>query len=135
VNELTEFLRARLDERELLASKASPGPWYANAEHDEILAADDITVAEGFALSGPQLRATVDHIVYNDPARVLAEVDAKRQIIELAEEASGLDMQVDGEFRVGPRDTKTEPYVGDAILMRLALPYASHPGYREEWRP
>jgi hypothetical protein len=28
-----------------------------------------------------------------------------------------------------------EPYIGDQILRALALPFANHPDWREEWRP
>jgi hypothetical protein len=79
---ITEFLTARLDEDEAVARAASPGPWHPNAELDEVLAMDGITVADGFALSGPQTRATTEHIARHDPARVLADVEAKRRIVE-----------------------------------------------------
>lgn len=79
-----------IETREQKALKAAPGPWRPNAEHDEVYAADDIPVCEGFALSNNQLRATVDFIVDNDPASVLrlcrshkfivgAYADAKQQ--------------------------------------------------------
>jgi hypothetical protein len=48
--------------------------------------------------------------------RELAEVDAKRRIIDEAVRLAGYD----GEFQ---------------FLEMLALPYADRPGYREEWRP
>jgi hypothetical protein len=68
-----------------------------------------------------------------NPARVLAECEAKRRIIDLAEEASGFDMAVDNDRRVGPRDMVEEPYIGDQILRALAQPYRDHPDWREEW--
>lgn len=81
------------------------------------------------------LTDVIQHVETWNPARVLAECEAKRQIIEQAAEATGLDMQVDSDRRVGRRDESTEPYVGDVILRALALPYADRPGYRPEWRP
>ncbi len=54
-------------------------------------------------------------------ARVLAECEAKRRII------ATFDRYV-GHARA-ERDHET------AILKALALPYADHPGFREEWRP
>ena len=48
----------------------------------------------------------------HDPARVLAECEAKRQIVQNAQD---------------PGD--------DLFVAILALPYADHPDYREEWRP
>ena len=55
---------------------------------------------------------------YINPARVLAECEAKRRIVEHCD--------FDHLAR-SPGD----PYV----LRLLALPYADHPDYREEWRP
>lgn len=53
------------------------------------------------------------------PARVLAECAAKRHIIQLV---LGIGI-VDG-------------FALDAeVLQTLALPYADHPDYREEWQP
>ena len=54
-----------------------------------------------------------------DPARVLAECEAKRRIVQRVVEAMD-----------APPDEWT--YV---ILCDLALPYADHPDYREEWKP
>lgn len=136
MDDLIAFVHARLDEDEQVARDASPGPWRPNAEHDEVLAVDDITVADGFALSGHQLRTTVDHIARWDPARVLAEVEAKRRILaEVVDDANGLDISVDLDRRVGTRDETAEPYLGDQLAKLLALPYVGHPDYREEWRP
>jgi hypothetical protein len=60
-----------------------------------------------------------------DPARVLREVEAKRRILD--EHGSGSDScdAHDASMRSIPCDT----------LLLLALPYADHPDYREEWRP
>jgi hypothetical protein len=74
------------------------------------------------------------HIARWDPARVLAECEAKRRIVEAADEATGLDMTVDSERLVGPRDLVADPYLGDVMLRLLAMPYADHPDYAEEWR-
>lgn len=98
------FLRARLDEDEQVALAAKPGPWqvdggtvYARHPTDEIVDYTD----------------SADHIARHDPTRVLADVAAKRQIIELV---------------IGA-------YAGYAVLPLLALPYAGHPDYREDWKP
>jgi hypothetical protein len=64
------------------------------------------------------LAITVDH-----PQRILAECEAKRRIVGL----------------VGPaHDERDEPIPGSGlpdVLAALALPYADHPDYREEWKP
>lgn len=59
------------------------------------------------------------HIARWDPARVLAEVDAKRRILDWA---------------IVWRDRDCAPWNADCIRL-LALPFADRPGYREEWRP
>lgn len=140
--DLIAFLKARLDEDEQEALAASPGPWKANAEQDEVLAVDDIEVAVGFALSGNQLRATVRHIVRHDPERVLRDVEAKRRIVarhagphvcgEPAEEYEQWEIvMIDGE--PGQEQVMYVRPCGD--LRDLAARYADHEGYREEWRP
>ena len=68
-----------------------------------------------------QTRIDGDHIARWDPARVLAECEAKRRIIELC-----------GGW-VPDRDVS--PLAADYILGLLAVPYAGHPDYDEEWRP
>jgi hypothetical protein len=65
---------------------------------------------------------------------VLATVKAHRAIMGLAEEATGMDLSLDQEFRVGSRDEAAQPYLGDLILRALAGIYADAPGFREEWR-
>lgn len=96
-------LSAGLAEDERIARAASPGPWHPNAEHDEVVAVDDITVCEGFALSGSQLRATVDHIVAQDPASTLRRVEAIRKVIAIAEQMMEYAVARD---RVSPRAEK-----------------------------
>jgi hypothetical protein len=132
MDDLIAFLRARLDEDADLALAASPGPWHPDEEHDEVHAVDDIVVAEGFALSGRQLRATVDHIARHDPARVLAEVEAKRHIIDWHRQPTQDEFE-DGTYRtMGCRCYGGWPC---PTLRALAAPYADHPDYRDTWRP
>lgn len=127
---LVEFLLARIAEDDETARRAPVAPWTVDPDgccvrHSGHDAARDVA----------EMSDAAEHIARWDPARVLAECEAKRRIIELADEATGLDMQVDSEFRVAIRDETAQPYVGDSILRALALPYAVHPDYREEWRP
>lgn len=63
------------------------------------------------------------HIARHDPARVLAECEAKRQIVEMAWVHLG-----DDDYAWGMEEAKRQ------ILAVLALPYADHPDYREEWK-
>lgn len=152
MDDLIEFLRAEIDEDEQVALAASPGPWRPNAEHDEVLAVDDITVADGFALSGNQLRATVDHIASWDPARVLAEVDAKRKLIERYQAARQRQADNSDKFVLLTKQrhldqteftrVKTHGWELSGQVAALAtavavaaMPYADRPGYQEQWHP
>lgn len=74
-------------------------------------------LASGCVLAGVEEARTGDggHIVRHDPARVVAEVAAKRAILDLHEELH-------------------EPALYEAVRW-LAAPYADQPGYEEAWRP
>jgi hypothetical protein len=141
MTDLAAWLLEQIAEDERAALAASPGPWRPNVEHDEVLAVDDETVCDGFALSNRQLRATVEHIAAWDPVRVLAGCDAKRRLVELH-----ASEDVDGRLRDGEEITVPVCVVcRDSNGMReespcptlrlLAVPLADRPGYREEWRP
>lgn len=79
---------------------------------------------------GPQLAVSPDeidaavagHIARNDPARVLAEVDAKRRILNHL------------VWATTPGHTV---YAGPASVMMtwLAIPYRGHPDYQPAWAP
>ncbi len=77
---------------------------------------------------GPERRRIADESRFDphDPARVLAECEAKRRIVErfnlLAEGGDGHEAMYRRSEMVG-------------VLRALALPYADHPEFRSEWRP
>lgn len=125
MDDLVQFVTARLDEEAELAASASPGPWSTNAEADEVLAVDGVTVADGFALSGQQLRATTRHIARHGPARVLAEVDAKRVLLT---EYERLKYEVMSDDMSGVTAL-------ERVLRAKAAVHADHPDYQEAWRP
>lgn len=81
-SDMLSWTRQQIETRKALAESASPWPWSANAEHDEVLAADGERVADGFALSGNQLRNTVDHMVRNDPRQIIADCQADLRTLE-----------------------------------------------------
>ena len=65
---------------------------------------------------------------YINPARVLAECEAKRRIVEASRSYHESDQDPDPD----------DPDGGWALsiaLRALALPYADHTDWREEWRP
>jgi len=152
VTGLADFLRARYGEIRALAEAGSPGPWSVNAESDEVVAIDGITVADGFALSGRQLRATTAHIAANDPAHVLADIDAKLALVDdlltehhhvcaddwytcpaATKEREG-DTCCDDDRSGGPCECGRDERV-ERRLRLLAQPFAGHPDYQVEWVP
>lgn len=95
-----------------------------------------------------------EHIARWDPARVLAECDAKRRIIELhaswpvlvetPPELTQSDSPTEMTFRLTQQIAWTtqdeyrkrfgnEPPTAP-MIRTLALPYADHPDYRQEWK-
>jgi hypothetical protein len=117
VDELVAFLRARLDKDEAIACAA-----------DTELSAVFIRIA----VFDPEMAADERHIMRHKPVRVLREVEAKRRTVALYEEAvAGThDASRTNAATWRPIVTVLEP-----VLRDLALPYADHPDYREEWRP
>jgi hypothetical protein len=82
-------------------------------------AVEAVVDAWGYDAWGIQVSdANAAHIARWDPARVLAECEAKRLLLQ--------------------REPCDDTGVGDDPchhLRALAVPYADHPDYREEWRP
>ena len=125
--ELATWLLAQIDEDERVARAAAEAPW--TSRHD-VIPTCHIFGDFGWLVRGPDVetadsdqgRATADHIARHDPARVLAECDAKRRLIKA----------VEGD----PFDAMgAEPDYERTVLQHLALPYADRDGYREEWKP
>ncbi|MET9465815.1 DUF6221 family protein [Streptomyces sp. NPDC006544] len=128
MDDLVQFLRARLDEDELIARDASVGAWTkAEAPSIFVMSANGL-VAETSAFTDAR------HIARHDPARVLAEVDAKRQILDVhASEDTGDPF--DGCRTCSWRDYMDVLHVRwPCPTLRLMLtPYSDHPDYRAEW--
>jgi hypothetical protein len=124
---LVEFLTARLDEDEQTARAAtgkyrSP-TWRVDGDDETLLIYPD-DGSTGFTFDGP----IAPHIARHDPARVLADVAAKRRVLERhAECGTGYGYCDDGGHVVsgGPC-----PDLRDAVA-----PYADHPDYDAGWRP
>ncbi|MGP4085473.1 DUF6221 family protein [Streptomyces sp. KR55] len=153
--DLVAFVRARLDEDERIAHAASwadeanawhaePSPFGArdNGQRWFIEDAMDDGVVTHVDPAASDDEGVARHIARHDPARVLAEIDAKRRILaEHQPDRFGdcttcagpedFDDDADGH-RTWSRSAKPFPC---PTLRLLALPYADHPDYREEWRP
>jgi hypothetical protein len=145
VDDLVAFLNARLDEREALAlaAKENERRWRYSEGGGAVMLVDG-----GYVAVGPY-GCDIDedygrHIAVNDPAYVLAEVDAKRQIIELhhpyqvTTSNDGLNWDYARCVACEPADRELEPgesYWPCPTLCLLALPFADHPDYQGSWRP
>jgi hypothetical protein len=109
---LTEFLLARIAEDEAAAMTA----------HHESMRG---YAGPGFIRSIVEWRSQARDVRGRElierytPARVLAECEAKRRIIEQLSDVGWV-----GSYAVR-----------DFVLEQLTLPYADHPDFREEWRP
>jgi hypothetical protein len=153
MDDLVRWLGEQLDEDERIAKVATPGPW---RQHDTHLGQYGHTAT---VLSGERnetdLRAWLPsmsqeswdearnvwadavHIAAWDPARVLREIDAKREQIAWCVEVIGdRDLSRYGELGA----LKDDP---DALAVTLAVetlrliaaPFSVRPGYRAEWVP
>jgi hypothetical protein len=148
VSDLVKFLRARLAEDEEAARKAAelcgchpPAPsWTFDDEETDgrILITDnphpDIRHKLNRRWNGTyQGLHAAEHIARHDPARVLAEVEARRRIID-EHEVTDQGCETCGNYDpTGLHEYRTD---GPCTTLRLlALPYADHPDYREEWKP
>ena len=153
MDDLVRWLGEQLDEDERTARDASAdgdGRWsYVETRGGDHKVVDSL----GYTITGhydieAQPYFCEPHIARHDPARVLREIDAKRQVltgytktVERVEEldalrerlkARGQDVfmtEMDRASAIHKRD------VLHGVLQILALPYADRPGYREEWRP
>ncbi|MER7541879.1 DUF6221 family protein [Spirillospora sp. NPDC127506] len=123
--DLVEFLRARLARDEQIARDSSSAPWKATPSGTINIDSD----AAGFVAKAEN-DAYAEHIARHHPARTLAEVAARRQIVDDYEKTAWILEQ-------GHRTPELEAAqaVRESVLRLLALPYATHPAYREEWRP
>lgn len=130
---LTDFLLARIAEREEAARAATPAPWQAfsmDGQEWSVRAPNYANV--GGWLSEPDAR----HIALNDPDRVLARCAAERRIV----------LAGDDYIRAYERDPETGDAVRDEAvaaganinerMMRLlAAVHDDHPDFNEEWTP
>jgi hypothetical protein len=154
MDDLVQFLRARYDEETALAQRADavdPSPWRADVSNGRpsrdqdrhktgefwegqagmVVDRDgnDLWDCEGSsALS--MTSESAQHTARHHPARVLAEVDAKRQALAHYERIQQHTRRSDG----GNDYLFAEGAVRRQIQY-MALPYRDDPGYRPEWAP
>lgn len=164
MSDLTDFLLARIAEDEAIARNATICPLTRGGEVPKLSARQWIarlnslgrwviegvdreeTVAElriAFPLGVESYSAR--HIARHDPARVLAECEAKRRIVRI--HAGGGESPGDTDTGYGryyryDHACETCGEFGEygvewpcATIKSLALPYADHEDFREEWKP
>ncbi|MDX2565245.1 DUF6221 family protein [Streptomyces sp. TX20-6-3] len=146
--ELAKFVAARLDEDEQVAKRAGmkrrdDETWTYSAD-----AGSEVRAAS-LGVTGRIVPVFGDHIARHDPARVLAEVDAKRRILASYTSAlaqkdllrSQMRQVIDTDHDEFARLHKQETELFEMgrklrpVVAALALPYAGHPDYDEAWRP
>lgn len=120
---ITEFLLARIAEDESVA----------NAAHRESMRGN---AGPGFVRSRVAWAAQAKDVRGHElieritPARVLAECEAKRRIVDhFTSSAPGGDGEAETYWFEGFRSAM------EFVLWKMAQPYADHPDYREEWTP
>lgn len=149
---LVEFILARLDEDERVALAATPSPWRIDPRDPNVILEPFPIDSVGMAgdrqrnlftgqISNRRGQSVSDarHIARHDPARVLADVAAKRLQIDMT---FRYEATIDGEWgccheadSIARGECPATPVDGIRMLRLLALPYAEHPGYRSEWSP
>jgi hypothetical protein len=139
VEELVQWFGEQLDEDERIARQASGrvrkgahwslDEWSGREVPHSLIAYGSVSQPVwGHFTADPVPTAQAEHIVEHDPARVLREIDAKRQLLAAYVQVAANDVN-DVEYAHGYANA-----LGEAVRL-LALPYADRPGYREEWRP
>lgn len=135
MSDLMAFLNARLDEDEMAAKACAevyPSPWeisdrgwVAKVRADEpnfwvVAELEQHPSVDGW------LGDRLDHIARHDPNRVLADIAAKRRIVEEYEAVreANADSDID----------RCLVSSLSACLRSLATVYADHPDYQPEWK-
>jgi hypothetical protein len=124
-DELVTFLRDRLDEDDETARKAT-----VRRRGGEAWSYDPpaVRAQSGMVIAERIVPVLGEHIAGHDPARTLAEVEAKRRIIRAH------DKWCQGECEAKYPDGGFDAAYYWSIKS-LAAAYGDHPAYREEWRP
>lgn len=105
----------------------------ARIAEDKRIATDAAT-----ATGSEEWTEAAEHVRRHDPARVLAECTAKRRLVlacrDVRPDRAFLGARPEGlaDFPLTPAD---QHQLAALTLALLALPYADHPEYRQEWRP
>ena len=135
---LVEFLRERLAEDEQTARATDGASWRTTSDQDDfsgdaLIGYTTLRDDEGSPIAddrdGRMSADDLTHIARHDPARVLRDVEAKREIVMQYERAHD-------NRRAHPDDLASAGALLalHGVVHLLALPYADHPEFQEEWR-
>ncbi len=150
--EFVQWLRAQLNEDERIARAADDSLGQVNL--DWVYQPDDDLGGKVVSARGTDLILNVGaglaaHVTEHDPRRVLREVAAKRQIVDLYAAAveervvlrdrmrQVIDADPDEFGRLHQQETELIRVAQQLtpVVRLLGLPYGDRPGYREDWRP
>jgi Family of unknown function (DUF6221) len=133
---LVEFLTARYDEYEAKAKAAGGGTWvaerpgygsYAVSEDGDPVVYDE----------GSPTEEQAAHIALNDPAYVLDDIAAKRQILDLWEDPATVETLPEGVHDGRDPDERdvqvATAYAIDQVVRLLVAPFHAHPDYDTSW--
>ncbi|MGW3135928.1 DUF6221 family protein [Streptomyces sp. NPDC001139] len=142
MDELVGWLCEQLDEDERIARAAghervAPTPWHGESWDDAVLDGDGLVDANGNGIAVVKGELVRAHIAEWDPARVLREIEAKRQLLDEHQDVNDgwCGTCVDGRWGYPTHGGSSPQRYPCRTLRLLALPYADRPGYRDEWRP
>ncbi|MFF7485615.1 DUF6221 family protein [Streptomyces luteogriseus] len=151
MDELVGWLRAQLDEDERVARAAADelegpelgGEWRYDGQYVETARERTMVAVGSQDLMEP---GCGEHIARHDPARVLREIDAKRQLLDDYETTARIRDEAAARIKAAgdhpdPKDLDTwdraqrEAAIFEGPVKLAASPSSDRPGYREEWRP
>ncbi|MFE1272081.1 DUF6221 family protein [Streptomyces sp. NPDC058758] len=134
MDDLVQFLLARLDEDAELARQAEQvggAPSWDSAA--DVLLLPGLRTRRRLADQGvpDALQGAVEaHAARHDPARVLAEVEAKRRMVtEFEKEQWVMEQGHHTGWTEGGQSVRL------SMIRSWAAIYADHPDYRDTWRP
>jgi hypothetical protein len=144
--DIAVFLRARLDERELMLRTDSPAQiaWATFRHADGSMRYTSVASSNGdvWVCDGHVVEPDSVQVVF-DRAQELADVAAKRRLLAGHGPGRWVD-ESGGRWKDEPDnwDAPWQKCAGEEwtsypceTVRLLALPYAGHPDYREEWKP
>lgn len=147
---IVEFLTERLAEDEQVAQAASGrrwghdgyGGWHVPFGSSRCTVVRDMSPfshEQDNHVCGSALAPDAEHIARHDPARVLAEVAAKRRMVD---QTFRYEATIDGEWgcchsadEIARGECPATPVDGIGMLRLLAVVYADHADYRSDWAP